>query len=242
MANGKKKSNTDYENLLWGTPKTDNILPGLPVIIDGMVGTSTVDQARVDFMNMFIANPAQYKYYVGILQNKGYEGTPDQVWNIASAAIDYASGAGMYEQGVSVEDYFLAYPSADGSGIGGGPKTTSVYQKQVVLTNRGEAETYLNNSFERNLGRRASNKEIKAFYDALNDLEKANPSIYSGTSTSGAGVSSQSGTSKGGFNAQQFAEEFALSRPEYAENFAATNFMSVLESMIKGGPSLGGNA
>jgi hypothetical protein len=192
------------------------------------------------FQYLFAQDPQGYNFYANILRNKGYDPTPARIAEIAVGAIDYASD--NYGKNYSVVDYFMALPDLTGGAGGGGATTTKVYQETTDISNRGDAEMILNNSYQQNLGRRASNKEIKAFYDALKELQKSNPSIYSGTSTAGGGVSSQVGTSSGGFNAQQFAEEWALSRPEYAETFAATNFMNVLESMVNRGPSLGGNA
>lgn len=251
MGDKKKKSNVDYENLLWGTGSgtgsldswdfsvTDPEINSLAPVWLAQGVPATASDLQYYFTYLFAKDPVGYQTYAQILASKGYEPSPNFINEIAAAGIKYASD--NYSKGYSVLDFFMAYPSKDGS-TGGGATTTKVYQKTTDLSNRLDAEMYLNNAYERELGRRASNKEIKAFYDALNELQKANPNIYSGTSTAGGGVSSQVGTSSGGFNAQQFAQEWALSRPEYAETFAATDFMNVLESMINSGPSLGGNA
>lgn len=238
-----KKKNVDQER--WdalGAYYTNNQVPGGYVWMDGNTSL-TLRQAESNIQYMFVNDPKQFKYFSSILKNKGYTGSINEVVGYAMQALPYVSSYQQYQNKFSIEDFFLALPSQDdGSGAGGGPTRVKYRTEVASLSNRGDAEVVLNNAYEQFLGRRATSKEVKAFYKALNELEKKNPSISEGVSVGNAGSSQQTGTSRGGFNAQEFAQDWAMSNPQYAETFAATTFMNVIESMINRGPSLGGNA
>ena len=204
-------------------------------------GGALVDQYKVrDFFKDIIAYPEEYKFYSNILKRKGYQYDFRGIAGMADYAIDYA--ARNRHLGATVTDFFKILPNLNEDGGDGAGGPSSWYREDVALANRGDAATILDNAYQQNLGRKASNEEIKAFYQALKELQQGNPNISQGTSNVSGDMQTTSATSKGGFNAQRFAEEWAMSRPEYAESFAATNIMSVVEAMINRGPSLGGNA
>lgn len=115
--------------------------------------------------------------------------------------------------------------AAEGDGRGGGGSSTSV---QVNLSSESQAAAILDQSLQRELGRMATPREIKAFQRALNDAQSQNPTVTRTTSGGGASRS----TTTGGFDYQRFALEYAQSQPEYAENFAATTFMDLLDKTI----------
>lgn len=110
-----------------------------------------------------------------------------------------------------------------GSGSGGSSTSTS-----VTLSSQSQAAAILDNSLQQELGRRATEQEIKAFQKALNEAQSSNPTVT--RTNSGSGYSSS--TTTGGFDYQRFATEYAQSQEGYAENFAATNFMNLLDTAI----------
>ena len=101
-----------------------------------------------------------------------------------------------------------------------------------TISPESAAATDIDTVFQAELGRRATDAEIRAYTKLLNKQQAANPqtTVQSGTQ-SGNNRNTNSSTT-GGFDPARFAMEYAQSQPEYAENFAATTFMSVLDRAI----------
>jgi len=121
----------------------------------------------------------------------------------------------------------------DGSGTGsdGGPFSDT--STQTTLSSESGSASMLDEVFRAELGRTASEPEVRAFMKALNRMQSANPSttVMSGNND-GDGNTTRQSTTTGGFDPTRFAQEWARSRPEYAEVQAATSFMSLLDRAI----------
>ena len=72
----------------------------------------------------------------------------------------------------------------------------------VNLTDPGTAKQLINQSLQNYLGRRATNRELRKFVDALNTAEMGSPR----TQTVSGGVA----VTAGGFNPATFAEDYAM--------------------------------
>ena len=216
----------------------DNILGDMnlsaTVLFASNTPPTTVGEALLAFDYMDVNDPVSWNMYRQILADRGYSTDSASVLAQAKRAALWASDG--YNQGKSIFDFFVALPPSGNPA--GGPKSQT--QRVVNLSNRGDAAATLNNAYQQMLGRMASDKEIKAFQKALNDLEGKNPSVTSTSSVNDGSNASYSTKSSGGFNASQFAADWAMSRPEYAETFAATTFMDVVENLVNSGPSLEG--
>jgi hypothetical protein len=208
---------------------------------------TTVSNAIDYFTNLYWAegkNKEDYYRIADMLTAKGYMSGRSDINNYEQwmkLAIDTASTRyrGKYNPLEVLELLPESEFNPDGSA-----RSFSTTSRSVAISNEGDAKATLNNAYEQMLGRRASDKELAVFQKALNDLEGRNATVTntSGTSrtTKGNTSTSQSSKTVGGFNAGQFAQDWARSRPEYAETFAATNFMSVIDNMTRGGASLEG--
>ncbi len=195
---------------------------------------TTVGKALLDFQYMDVNDPKSWNMYKQILADRGYSTDYASVQAQAQRAAIWAANG--YSQGKSIFDFFVALPPSGNAA--GGPRSQT--NRVVSLSNRGDAAATLNNAYQQMLGRMATDKEVKAFQKALNDLEGKNPSVTSSTSVNDGSNASYSTKTTGGFNASQFAADWAMSRPEYAETFAATTFMDVVENLVNSGPSLEG--
>lgn len=224
----------------WSTPQTD---PNLPPVEDTFVlrltpntGPESYSKISDYFTYLNVDNKKDWDMYTKMLGDLGYANDYNGVVSMAQLAMNWAAKPENYQAGKSVFDYFATLPPAGAAQ--GGPRTQT--SRSVNLSNKGDAANYINNSYQQFLGREASDKEIKAFKKALNDMESANASVTTATTTTDGSTSSASYKTTGGFNAAQFADEWAKSRPDYAETFAATSFMSVVDNLINSGPTLEG--
>lgn len=100
------------------------------------------------------------------------------------------------------------------------------------LSPESAAAADLDTIFQSELGRRATDEEIRAYTIALNEQQKKNPStsVTSGVQTGNNRTAST--TSTAAFDPTRFATEWAQSQPEWAETQAATTFMDLLDRAI----------
>jgi len=113
--------------------------------------------------------------------------------------------------------------SGGGSGGGGGGYAGPTTQVSLSLTDKDTAATLLNNSLEQYLGRSASVKERRAFLNALNAHEAANPQVT--VNTPNAGSHTNTSVGQGGSNPAQFAEDYAMKQPGSEEYLMATKYL-----------------
>lgn len=101
-----------------------------------------------------------------------------------------------------------------------------------TISPESAAATDIDTVFQAELGRRATDAEIRAYTKLLNKQQSANPQTTVQAGTQKGNNRDGTTTTTGGFDPARFAMEYAQSQPEYAENFAATTFMSVLDRAI----------
>lgn len=118
-----------------------------------------------------------------------------------------------------------------GNGPGsGGPYTTRT--SNVSLSSESSAGATLEPAYQSELGRGATDAEVKKFQRALNAQQMASPSqsVTHGNS-SGKSSTSQSTTTTG-FDPTKFATKYAQSQEGYAERYAGLTFMNILDKSI----------
>ena len=157
---------------------------------------------------------------------------PAKVESIYQLAIARTAILNQSGKDISVEevlDKFIknGVPSS-GSGSGGPFSTTN---RSVSLTNEGTARTVLQAALTGYLGRSATTQENKAFLNALNVQEKANPTTTVTKGNTSGRVTDQESTTTGGFDRNDFADRFAKSQEGYAEYQTATTY---LDAFIEG--------
>lgn len=100
-----------------------------------------------------------------------------------------------------------------GGGGGGGPRVTAT----VNLTDPGTANTLIDQALQGYLGRKASDKEVKQFRNALTKAEMASPQEVD--------IQGTTQVASGGFNPATFAQQYAEGMEGAAEYQAATTFL-----------------
>jgi hypothetical protein len=118
-----------------------------------------------------------------------------------------------------------------GDGAYNGPTTTTY--TSTDQSSVSEAGGDINTVFQQEMGRMATEQEIKLYQKLLNAQQRNSPEVsVVNRSEGGQATQSQTTSGTGGFDARRFAQEFVRSRPEFAETYAGTKFMDVLDSFI----------
>ena len=138
-------------------------------------------------------------------------------------------------------DYFMGFVDVSryGGGADSGYGTTKTKTSTVTQYSTSQATADLMQASRAELGMEATEADIQAYRKAVNKAAKAEPAIYTATTTTAPGkggvkaVSTTEGVSQTGFNPSQFAIDFARSNPDYAENFAVRNFMGLIEQSLR---------
>ena len=139
-----------------------------------------------------------------------------------------------------IEDYLKWHASLPGvqalmakkSNAGSGYGPFSQTDTSIDLSSESQAAAIADQVWQQELGRRASESEIKAFQKALDAAQRQDPSVTQQSGTRAPHSSTTTTTRTGGFDPTRFATDFAQSRPDYAETYAATSFMSLLDRAI----------
>ena len=156
---------------------------------------------------------------------------PEKVEAIYQQALLRTAMLNQAGKDISVEEVLNGFikDGVPGSGAGGGPFSTT--NRSVSLTNEGTARTVLQAALTGYLGRSATTQENKAFLNALNVQEKANPTTTVTKGNTSGRVTDQESTTTGGFDRNDFADRFAKSQEGYAEYQTATTY---LDAFIEG--------
>lgn len=118
----------------------------------------------------------------------------------------------------------------DGEGYKG-PVTTNY--TMVNESSTSEAGSDIDTVFQEEMGRMATEAEIRLYQRLLNQQQRANPELRSYYSDNADGpTNTVKDSQSGGFDARRFATEFVRSRPDYAETYAGTKFMDILDRFI----------
>ena len=168
-----------------------------------------------------------------ILGSLGYESDREML-SVLNRGVDFATNpyASVDAEGNGDPFEWIAAQPVDTSGGSGsgGPFTNT--QTIRDISSADEGMTVANAAYESQMGRRATMEEGESFTQALNMMERQNPtkSVQSGN-TSGRSTTSTS-TTTGGFSAARFAEDWVRSQEGYGETFAGTTFMRLLDEAI----------
>ena len=118
-----------------------------------------------------------------------------------------------------------------GTGSGsGGPYTTRT--SNVSLSSESAAGATLEPAYQSELGRGATDAEIKKFQKQLNAQQMAAPSESVTHGTSAGRSSTSQSTTTTGFDPTRFARQYAQSQEGYAERYAGLTFMDILDKTI----------
>lgn len=204
-------------------------------------------------------NTAKIAEYQQALWNTGYL-TPDDDFQIGlmgedtvSALQDFWGTANM--NGLSdkeLYDYITSgkggssssssssyYGSGGGSGADYSPYTSTTTTSSVNLSSRAGARAFLVQAMATEMGREPTQKELTKFLRRLNAKEEKSPTVTKTTTTtdpspSGDSTTTSDSTTKqskvdAGREAEKYAEQIGGNE---ANSFQASNFMSVIESMV----------
>lgn len=220
---GTGDASADSKQVLVGYDATNQ-----PILLDS-------SNAKDWYEAQFVQNTPIGESLRDQLAKLGYENDREMLYAL-SRGVDFAANpySSVNEFGAgNAFEWIMAQPvggSGSGSGAGGGPFTN--VQTVRDISSPDEGMTVANTAYESQMGRRATMEEGAAFTQALNMMERQNPtkSVQSGT-TSGRNTTSTSETT-GGFSAARFAEDWVRSQEGYGETFAATSFMRLLDEAI----------
>ena len=156
---------------------------------------------------------------------------------INTAALDPEKGTRSWrdyltQHAEKYQAFMKASGAVDGSGSASNDGPYSYKDTNTKVDTQSSAAAIIDQTFQSELGRMATEDEINAFKKALNKVQAANPSstVTSGVQT-GNDRTSQT-TTTAAFDPTRFATEWAQAQPEYAETQAATTFMDLLDKAI----------
>lgn len=164
--------------------------------------------------------------------NNMKDGQLAQLWgNYVSQAAEY------YKQGVNVTPWdIMAKDRAQRESAA--PRTVTQTSKSFDLSTEGDARAIFYTAAQQLLGRDPTKGETKSFQEALNNMERANPTITTTTSNYlGQELQSQESTTQGGVKEgarQMQAMDAAKAKPEYGAYQASTTYFNALMQMIGG--------
>lgn len=207
--------------------KLVNVAQGVPPM--------TASDAKDWYQAQFVMGTPYANELRNVLSQLGYE-KDSQMLAVLNRGVDFAANKFSSTDANGNGDPFELIVNAPiesrggGGGGGGGPFTNTQVVRNISSADEGMGVA--DAAYQQQMGRRATMDEGEAFTDALNMMERQNPtkSVQSGV-TSGRSTSSTS-TTTGGFDAARFAEDWVRSQEGYGENFAATTFMELLDKAI----------
>jgi len=131
-----------------------------------------------------------------------------------------------------INDFLLEQAQVNrslGNGTGG-PYTTR--SSNVSLSSESSAGATLEPVYQSELGRGATDAEVKKFQKALNAQQMAAPSQTVTRGNSSGKSSTSQTTTTTGFDPTKFAMKYAQSQEGYAERYAGLTFMNILDKTI----------
>jgi hypothetical protein len=204
-------------------------------------------------------NPIEYQKIVNRMASSGLDvSDPETVqknWEKAVGAASKAYASGYYRLDPFAAIDLIGSKTSQNQQI----NLTNInnVQKNLTISTSEEAKGALSNASQQLLGRDPTAKEIKLFTNALNSMEKANPSYTTTTGqevsnpgipqlanvngsvaqiSTGARNTTSSSTSTGGVSqlaSGQFTSDYAKSAKDYAEYQTETTYMDALMKAIQ---------
>ena len=166
--------------------------------------------------------------------NGQYDLKDEEIYRLAVAGIDYTQNplSGTRDP-VDIINTRSAAKLISGSGSGGANYGPYRYEStDVAMSSESQAKAILDRTYLDTMGRVSTTEEAQAFQEALNLMEKMNPSKSIIQGVSGKRSDSRTQVTESGFDPTSFAREYAMSMPEYADTFAATTFMGALDRFL----------
>jgi hypothetical protein len=162
-----------------------------------------------------------------LIQEEGMYVTPIEL--MTRYAMQMAGGGGSGGGGGG----YGGYGGYGGGGGGGGGGPTTSINTNVTLTDPDTARTLLDQALSSYLGREATPQEQKKFLAALNEHEKASPTVTTSVTNAAGQVVTSSTSTQGGANSADFAKEFAQKKEGFSEYQAATTFLDAFMGALE---------
>lgn len=178
--------------------------------------------------------------FLSQLNLAGYDTTKMTDSQIAQMWAGYAEQAGKYyANGSKMTPWdVLAKDRQAREAYMNTPRTVTQTSTNYDMSTRGDAHAIFLQAAQSLLGRDPTKAEIGSFQRALNDYEKAHPTVTTTTSNYlGDQLQSQNSTTKGGVKdstRQVMATEDVKKDPEYGAYQAATTYFDAMMQMIGG--------
>ena len=158
---------------------------------------------------------AKYSSWSSVLKGATFTNTP--IMEFLTEQVDTASAAGI-------------------GGTGSGPYSTKT--SNVSLSSDSSAAATLDQMYQQELGRTATDEEIAAFKKALNAQQMASPSTSVTKGVSAGRSSTSNSVTTTGFDPTRFARQYAQSQEGFGERYAGITFMDALDKAISSPDSL----
>lgn len=162
-----------------------------------------------------IMKAAKYSSWSSVLKGATFTSTP--IMEFLTEQAETASAAGL-------------------GGAGSGPYTTKT--SNVSLSSESSAAATLDQMYQQELGRTATDKEIAAFKKALNAQQMSSPSTSVTNGVSAGRSSTSKSVTTTGFDPTRFARQYAQSQEGFGERYAGITFMDALDKAISSPDSL----
>lgn len=218
-------------------PNMSTVAFGTPRGQAAPINTSTVSQAAGQYYNWDAGMKSKFMAQAAIA---GYDTQNMKDGQLAALWGNYvAQAAEYYKQGVAVSPWdIIAKDMAQREAYMKKPRTVTQTSKQYDLSTEGDARAIFYTAAQQLLGRDPTKSEAKKFQDALNKMERENPTITKTTSNYvGDELQSQESTSEGGVKEgarQMMAMDEAKQKPEYGAYQAATTYFDATMKAIGG--------
>lgn len=235
-------SATDWDND--GIPNSIDSTPGIdpntvnpptyrmnPVNIPGTKGV-LLDESTGWFAASRVSDPTSFNIIMAKMFNYGHIKKPNDFEAAKKVWAELTKNAGSLGSPTgNVEDWIALTPpmamGADGDG------TTRDKRSTVTKYTPSSAAADITTASKAELGREASDKEMKAYTAAVNKKAQTEPTVSDMTTVRSGDVSSTTGVQGTGFDPAIFARDFARSQSDYAENYAASSFLGLIEQSLR---------
>lgn len=175
-------------------------------------------------------------WYLGIIKDPHDFDGAYKAWQVA-----VGHAARFAQTGKEIDPRDVIEMLADGEGgAGKSRKAGPTTRRQIDLTDPETAKAWVSQAFQQSMGRAPEAAEIRAMVDALNERERANPTIQTNTPTrwddQGNPIDSTTTTS-GGFDSAAFIQNQVDADPEATAHQAAGELYPALLAALGGGLS-----
>lgn len=209
------------------------------VFVGGDVGVLDADKAKDWYAAQWVQKTPAWQQIKSAMAGLGYEKDRD-ILSILNAGVDYAASneyatvLPQYGGAANPFEFIMAQPPREGSGGGGGGPYRQE-QTNISLSSPSRGAAIYDQAARGEIGRMATEEEGQQFTQALNMMERQNPSksVRTGVSSPGSNTDVSTTTTSGGFDPSLFARDWARSQSDYAENYAAGTFLKILDEVLQ---------